>query len=169
MVDAGRLDSRTLRNSLRPTPVHVILQALHRLYDQQAQRKQIQLKLSVEPALPMVLADASCLERIVENLLSNAIKYTHSGGCVQISASMDSGSVICLVEDNGPGIPHEEKHLLFRRYCKLTPRPTANEPSSGLGLAIAKQLSEDMAARLWYEPAEAGGARFCLALKTSPN
>jgi len=68
------------------------------------------------------------------------------------------------VRDEGPGIPAAERPRLFGSFVTLSPRPTAGEPSTGLGLSIAKTYADQLGAALGYEEHPGAGATFVLAL-----
>ena len=78
------------------------------------------------------------------------------------------GTARVRVLDRGPGIDEADRKRLFQRYVRLGARPTSGESSTGLGLSIAKQLTEAMHGNLWYEPREGGGSSFVFELPTRP-
>jgi two-component system sensor histidine kinase/response regulator len=77
-------------------------------------------------------------------LISNAIKYTLQGKNVYIRLQKDSSHVRCEIQDEGPGLSEKDLSKLFGKFARLTPRPTANEHSTGLGLFIVKKLVSAM-------------------------
>lgn len=80
--------------------------------------------------------------RLLTNLVSNAIKFTPPGGKVTVATSMsrDRKAAIVSVADTGIGIPEEKIPLLFERFSKLSRLGTAGELSTGLGMAIVKEI-----------------------------
>jgi signal transduction histidine kinase len=68
------------------------------------------------------------------------------------------------VTDQGPGIPPEESARLFRKFSRLSTRPTGGESSSGLGLAIARGIIDALGGRIWCESSVGKGATFCFSL-----
>jgi signal transduction histidine kinase len=110
-----------------------------------AGRKQIDLVLPEPPlALPEIVVDPEILGQILDNFVSNAIKFSPSGKRVFLSAGMMGNKIRLSVRDEGPGISPHEQQKLFQKFSKLSNRPTAGEPSTGLGLSIAKQFTELM-------------------------
>jgi two-component system, sensor histidine kinase and response regulator len=140
-----------------------------RRYEEAAAQKRTRLYFH-EPRQPVaVSADPEGLGRILDNLLSNAIKFSPPGSAVNVtvSASDDESTGAVEVTDEGPGIPEVDRAKLFRRYARLTAQPTGGEPSSGLGLSIAKRLAEMMRGDLACHPPDAGGATFRLRLNAA--
>lgn len=107
------------------------------------------------------LADPGRLRQVLEHLLENAVKYAPPDSRVGIEWSLVEGVVRLVVTDEGPGIPPEWRERIFEPYAR---RETHTARGSGIGLYAARRLAESMGARLWCEPAAAGGARFVLAL-----
>ena len=90
----------------------------------------------------MVLGDTERLFQAMENYISNAVKYSPHGSVIEVSVQRAGAMVRFAVLDHGQGIPEEDQPKLFRKFQKLTPRPTGDESSTGLGLSIVKLLVE---------------------------
>ena len=91
--------------------------------------------------LPLAVA-GWVIEQVAENLLTNAIKFTPAGGTIRLSVRDKDGHGVFEVADDGPGFQAGDYPKLYRRYARMSARPTAGEPSTGLGLSIAKRLVE---------------------------
>lgn len=113
-------------------------------YQQQAQDKNISLQLVSEQTGLYCQADQYLLGRILDNLLSNAIKFSFAGKTIQISIRQAGDFVQFSVKDEGPGISEKEQKMLFNKFQRLSPQPTAGESSTGLGLSIVKNLVEEL-------------------------
>lgn len=87
--------------------------------------------------------DPSQIRRVLENLLSNAVKYSPRGSRIFFSVRAVDDQVHFSVRDEGLGIPENEQSKLFNEFGKTSTRPTENESSTGLGLAIAKRIVEN--------------------------
>lgn len=110
-----------------------------------------------------ILSNRLALRQIVDNLVSNAIKYADAETTIEVATAIGrSGMLRLTVADRGAGIPEDRRQLLFKRYQQLGDVKAAH--SSGLGLAVAKDLAARMGAHLWYEPRDGGGSIFSLAL-----
>lgn len=119
-----------------------------------------------------VAMDGLVLRQVAENLVSNAMKYAPDS---DIDLSLRCGSEgyrQLLVEDRGPGIPQTRQRDLFKPFVRLSEHdPAIAGNSSGLGLALAKQIVVAAGGQLWYEDREGGGARFVVELPepAAPN
>ena len=89
-------------------------------------------------------ADCAALSRLLHNLLNNAIKYTPEGGEVTLRAQMDRGwredqrRIRFIVADNGPGMTQAFIRRMYMPFVRA--KETAEQPGSGLGLMIAKEM-----------------------------
>ncbi|MEW6225776.1 MAG: ATP-binding protein [Chloroflexota bacterium] len=116
----------------------------------------------VEPSPRLhAVADRGRLRKVLEHLLENAVKYAPPDTRVVVAWGLVEGIVRIAITDEGPGIPEEWRERIFEPYAR---RETQTARGSGIGLYAARRLAESMGARLWCEPAPAGGARFVLAL-----
>lgn len=141
----------------------VIRQAL-RAYGNRAKAKKITLTSEWEEDTFQAMGDAHSFRQVLENLLSNGVKFSPEGGWVKIRGSIEKSRLIVIVEDSGPGFHAEEYPQVFRRYAKLSAAPTGAEPSTGLGLSIAKELMTRMEGTLDLQSVPDEGARFRLSL-----
>lgn len=94
----------------------------------------------------LAVCDPIRLQQVVANLLSNADKYSPEGEPVVISAGDNGDAVEIVVHDFGPGIPPQQAEAVFEPFRRLGPPPTRG---TGLGLYIARRLTEAMNGRIW--------------------
>jgi signal transduction histidine kinase len=111
-----------------------------------------------------VVVSRGRLERVFVNLIGNAIDSIQGGGAVQISAHLEPGNVIVLVEDSGSGISDEAWPNLFRPFASF-----GKKNGLGLGLALSRQSILDSGGDLWAEKKETPGARFVMRLPLAPG
>ena len=106
----------------------------------------------------------AALDQVLDNLVSNAIKFSPPGRKVYLKVRQLSEWAECEVRDEGPGFTDEDKAKMFRRYHRLSARPTAGEPSTGLGLSIVHKLVVGMGGKLICESKAGEGAAFVIRL-----
>jgi two-component system sensor histidine kinase/response regulator len=159
--------------ALKPTTVSFSDAAANALqrYAETARSKQLVLETSLPADGTTVVADPSSLDQVLDNLLSNALKFSPAGGRIVVSVQSGADEVQCRIQDEGPGFTPEDRAKMFRRYARLSARPTDGEPSTGLGLSIVKKLIQAMDGKLVCESVPGQGAAFTVALprpKTQP-
>ncbi|SFE93169.1 ATP-binding protein [Thermoflexibacter ruber] len=133
-------------------------------YKQQAENKKIQLHFDQQLNTKVIDADRSYLNRILDNLVSNAIKFSPQEKNIYISAVENSHIVSISVKDEGPGISPEDQKKMFKKFQKLSARPTAGESSTGLGLSIIKTLVERMNGKISVNSELGKGTEFVIEL-----
>ena len=133
-------------------------------YEDVAGRKKLQIQTDFPAEEILVLADASALDQILDNLLSNAMKFSPPGRQISVSVRRCPHHGECLIQDQGPGFTEEDKARMFRRYGRLSARPTGNEPSTGLGLSIVRKLVRAMNGELACQSSPGNGATFIISL-----
>ncbi len=107
-----------------------------------------------------VKGDEASLRDLIDNLIDNAIRYTPSGGKITVRVgydSVDHGSTWLEVEDNGPGIPLDQRERVFERFHRI---PGNNQPGSGLGLAIVQEVIMRHGAQVEIDDGQEGGSLF---------
>ncbi len=112
-----------------------------------------------------ISADERKVRQIVFNLLSNAAKFTPDGGSITVEVKKEAEEVIISVLDTGVGIAPEQQKKLFQRFYQVHSGTTDKTPGTGLGLVIAKELTEIQGGRIWVESEGLGrGSRFSFTL-----
>jgi len=128
--------------------------------------KKLELRVEMQPDLPLVAGDEDRLQQILVNLTSNAIKFTHSGEVV-ISAELTSDyNVRIKVRDTGIGIHQTDHRTIFKAFEKLSSQHM-NSGGMGLGLPLAKRMVEMHHSELKIESELDLGSTFSFDLKVS--
>jgi two-component system sensor histidine kinase KdpD len=118
--------------------------------------------VDIPQALPAAIADPAILERVVVNLAENALRYSPAGRPPMISASALGNRVELRVIDRGPGIDEADKERMFVPFQRLG--DTDNTTGVGLGLALARGLTEAMNGTLTAEDTPGGGLTMAVSL-----
>ncbi|WP_328834821.1 ATP-binding protein [Streptomyces europaeiscabiei] len=154
LLDLSRLEAGALTLNLRATTLEEVLpMALADVPVAEAR--------DVEE-IPAVLADPPLLERVVANLVGNAARHTPPGRQVLVTASALAGRVELRVVDRGPGLPPADRDRVFEPFQRLG--DTDNTTGLGLGLALARGLTEAMNGTLIPEDTPGGGLTMVVSL-----
>jgi two-component system sensor histidine kinase KdpD len=122
-------------------------------------------RVQLEPTSRCIDADAAKVERIMENLLANAARHTPPEANIWLRFEEAEGGVLIVVEDDGPGVPDEQKELIFESFRRG--RTTAE--GSGIGLSLVARFAELHGGRAWVEDRPGGGASFRVFLPDPPS
>ncbi len=166
LLDIQFVESGRLTIVLLPTNLLECLEPIMLEYSQKAAAKNIRLRLLAADEPLLVPADKHAFREILENLISNAIKFSPNDSEVTIIGERTaSSSVRIRVRDQGPGISAEDLGNLFKKFTRLSAKPTGGEHSTGLGLSIVKKLVEAMNGTVWCESTQGNGATFVVEFK----
>jgi two-component system sensor histidine kinase KdpD len=158
LLDMSRLQS----GAITPVPAaadltDVVHSALSWLDDPQRARVQV----AAPDDLPAVLADAGLLERVVANLVDNATRHAPRGPVVVRTGAV-AGRVELRVVDRGPGVALADRERVFAPFQRLGDAPAGQ--GVGLGLAVARGLTEAMGGTLTAEDTPGGGLTMVVSL-----
>jgi signal transduction histidine kinase/CheY-like chemotaxis protein len=143
LLDMTRLDTGKL--SLKPEPV-ILGNVIHRVIkmtQNEAAKKNIQLRSKFEPDIQFVDIDKSRITQVLFNLLTNALKFTPVNGSVDLNLYMDPDRPdrVCIsIADTGCGIEKSQLPYIFRRYYQVDTSNHEHKDSFGLGLYLCKEI-----------------------------
>jgi signal transduction histidine kinase len=127
------------------------------------------IELQMPDQLPTLRADADRLTQVLLNLLSNAAKFVPQGsGRIVLRLTADAAGVTVSVQDNGPGVPAEQRTLIFEKFRQGG--DGAHRPQgTGLGLPISRQIVEHFGGRMGLRADTEQGACFFFTLPWQPE
>jgi nitrogen fixation/metabolism regulation signal transduction histidine kinase len=154
MVNAFSNYAQPVQMELKEVNLNGLVKDVSELYKQDDHA--ITFAYDLDAALPLISADASRLQQVLNNLLINAqdaLVNTESPAITLSTQTVETGensSVELIVRDNGPGIPEDMIGKLFEPYV------TSKEKGTGLGLAIVKRIVEEHGGGIWVDSRQAG-------------
>lgn len=166
MLFLARSDAENFPIAVKICQPDILLMDAYEKFELSAHKKKLSLSLLLpEEQLSPCFCDPERVAQVFSILLDNALSYTPAGGSITLSLSMDKKrSAICYgVSDNGPGIPDEEKDLVFDRFYRAESSHT-DKNHFGLGLCIAKEIIVSHHGKLWIADTPGGGASFFFTL-----
>lgn len=129
--------------------------------------KGVHLTLGRDASARLVNVDPDRIQEVLANLLENALRHTPAGGQVELSARSVAQGVAMTVKDSGDGIAAECLPRVFERFYRVDDGRSRGVGGSGIGLAIARALTEAHGGRIRAESAGVGkGASFVITLAT---
>ena len=129
-----------------------------------ARKARCGLRVETTPGLE-ARVDGALVRQVLLNLLDNATKYGPAGQTIELGAGRAPGGRIVLwVEDEGPGIPPDQRDRIWDPYYRLEVHRASAVAGSGIGLSVVRRVVEALDGTVRVESAEHGGARFVLEL-----
>jgi PAS domain S-box-containing protein len=160
-IEAGKMDLQMAQVEIDP-----LLEASLRLIKQQAQKKNLDIHLEMDPSVKYLYADARTLKQMLVNLLGNAIKFTPEGGRVGLEVHGDANHNVAhfIVWDTGIGIAPEDAHLLFKPFMQVDSGLARQYGGTGLGLSLVYRMAELHGGGVSMESVPGEGSRFTISL-----
>lgn len=163
-LDIARIEGGKVKLDIKPLCFPDFVQQIVGMFELQAHNKGIDFDYRIAGDLPtMVRADASRLRQILINILGNAVKFTTRGG-VTCNLKFQSEMATFEIRDTGPGVAPEELERIFEPFSRGSASHIGATGGTGLGLTIAKMLTDMMGGELTLESTLGKGCCFRIRL-----
>jgi two-component system, OmpR family, sensor histidine kinase KdpD len=162
LLDMSRLQAGAVSPTLTATD---LLAAVHRALSWLDDPERARVRVDVPDDLPLALADPGLLERVIANLAGNAVRHAPSGPVAVTAGPLDDRVEVRVV-DHGPGIAPADQERIFAAFQRLGDSPAGQ--GVGLGLAVARGLTEAMGGTVTAEDTPGGGLTMAVTLPVAP-
>lgn len=153
--------------NLKDMPLAPLISEVLESFCPLAEAQECRVESSLDESLRAVV-DPGAVRQILLNLLENAVKYGPPDQIIDVRLRKGpSGSVQLLVEDEGEGIPEDQRSEIFSPYARLERDRDSGVAGSGIGLAVVKELVRRQGGSVRVEDSVSGGARFIVAFPRS--
>jgi signal transduction histidine kinase len=142
----------------------VFVPEILRSFQQEASVKNIRVHFQNKSVQGLAVTDQQYLRRIMDNLMSNAIKFSGQGTNIYVKLADSPDQISLAIRDEGPGITPDDQLRLFKKFQRLTARPTGGESSTGIGLSIVKVLVERLHGEIKVNSVVGKGTEFAVSL-----
>jgi PAS domain S-box-containing protein len=143
ILDAAKIEAGQMALCEDAIDPGSLVESVRRLMAARAARGEVTLESVLRPALPAIYADETKLKQILINLASNAIKFTPSGGRVELRAeTTETGEFVFIISDTGIGISEDDIPKALAPFGQVDSRISRKFDGTGLGLPLAKSLTE---------------------------
>jgi DNA-binding response OmpR family regulator/nitrogen-specific signal transduction histidine kinase len=172
VLDLARLEAGNLELHNKPGQVVELLKSLATSFAPLAENRRIDFRYELPDEEWRAFLDMDKLEKIVVNLLSNACKYTPDGGVISLQAQISPAegreekfqTLTLTVTDNGIGIEQDQMEKIFDRFYQADSGQSQKRESTGIGLALTKELVELYGGTIGVESKAGMGTRFTVTL-----
>ncbi len=163
LLEVARIESGESQFIISEVDFHALLQETIGQFSA-LERKNIDFQFSIPSNLALIPVDRDKVERILINLIDNCLKYSPPAGVIKIDARMVGDQLYTSINDQGPGIPEEDRERIFERFAQITGERRIRR-GFGLGLPYCRLAVEGHGGRIWVETGEEGiGSRFIFTL-----
>lgn len=175
LMELSQLESRQLKLNFNPISIKLLIKSTAEKYSLDMKASKVKFQTNYPPGYIeetnwaehlMLSLDIEQLDRVFTNLLSNALSHTSEGGSIDLNFDLteDKKKLLIEVSDTGIGIPEEDLPHIFERFYKVSKARQISHKSSGLGLAIAKEIVEYHGGQIWVESEISKGTHFSFTL-----
>jgi len=162
LLDVNAIESGEYNLKFNTVNVSELLSEVISHFRNMADEKNIALEFNNKTGDVIYSTDETAFTEILENLISNAIKYSEKGKTVYVILSAEQNKFKIQIIDSGLGIKEEEQDKVFKKFAKISNKPTAGENSTGLGLSIVKKLTEMLGGKISFQSVYGSGTTFTL-------
>ncbi|HEY6829517.1 MAG TPA: HAMP domain-containing sensor histidine kinase [Gemmatimonadaceae bacterium] len=163
VLNFSRSEKGTNRISPSPADLDHEIQDVIELFAPLARARKMTLATALD-AHAVVMLDRDALRQILLNLLDNAAKYGPQGQTIIVGSEIAGDVARIWVEDQGPGIPHEDRRRVWEPYVRLNRSAESATGGSGIGLSVVRELVALHGGRTRAEGSPGGGARVLVEL-----
>ena len=165
--EAARTDAELARAAFELVDIGALIEQLVSSWEPRRDRGDARIAFArPRRKSTMVLGKPDRLARAIDNIIDNAISFSPPGGLVEIAAALVGDQVRIRIDDEGPGVPDEEREAIFNRFHSVRPDDENFGRHSGLGLAIARAIVEGHGGQIDVQDRDdaPSGARFTICL-----
>lgn len=166
LLDLSKLEAGA-RMDMKALPLEPLVRSSVEAHEPAASKAGKLLTADIPKRLPKVWGDPRWLTLVVDNLLSNALKFTRPGGRIRVSVADKGGLLLVCVQDDGIGIPREDREHIFEKFYRARNHAEANAPGTGLGLAITREIVLKHGGKIWFESEPGQGTKFYFVISAA--
>lgn len=163
ILDISKLESGQMKWNFSYVNIQDLIQNAYRALFALFDKKRIVFRIDIQKELPLVKIDKERILQVLVNLLSNALKFSEEG-VIECVVDVVNDEIVISIEDEGIGIPEEEKENIFEKFKQVGDFSTNKPTGTGLGLAISKKIIEFHGGRIWVESTLGKGSKFIFTI-----
>lgn len=161
IISISKIESQQIELFISETNINEQVEYIYHFFQLEAQQKKLHIsfKNGLNPHKAIIRTDKEKIYAVLTNLVKNAIKFTKTGS-IEFGCDMKGKFLEFYVKDTGPGIPAEQKEIIFERFRQGSEMLSHSSEGSGLGLAISKAYVEMLGGKIWVESIIGQGSTF---------
>lgn len=167
LLDLSKMESGKIEMDMQEIDINDVIKQVNRAFKIQLEEKNINLNIDTQGVERKVRADVNKISWVMVNLVGNALRYTNEDGTgvIDIKARQVNNEMLVSIADNGQGISEEYQQIIFEKFVQIKDENGENVGSSGLGLAISKEIVKAHLGDIWVDSTVGEGSCFYFTLK----
>ena len=165
VLDFGKLEQGKKAYRLTTFEMDQLLDQIIQAHSLRIESQGIEIITQVDKGDYHIKTDRDAMEQVILNLLDNALKYAGKGKFIKFILEKEEAFIFLKICDDGPGIPKAQRQAVFEKFYRVDNSLTSQQPGSGLGLSIARQILTDLEGDLIFDPMPGNGSCFTIRIK----
>jgi PAS domain S-box-containing protein len=167
LLDLSKMKSGKIEMEISDMDINDVISQVQKAFKIQLEERNIVLNIDTNGILRKVKGDMNKISWVIANLIGNALRYTKTDGTgiIEIKAREVNNIMLISVSDNGEGIADEYQKVIFEKFIQIKDKNGETSGSSGLGLAICKEIVKVHGGDIWVDSTEGEGSTFYFTLK----
>lgn len=167
LLDLSKMKSGKIEMEISDIDINDVISQVQRAFKIQLEERNIVLNIDTNGIVRKVKGDMNKISWVIANLIGNALRYTKTDGTgiIEIKAREVNNIMLISVSDNGEGIADEYQKVIFEKFIQIKDKNGETSGSSGLGLAICKEIVKVHGGDIWVDSTEGEGSSFYFTLK----
>ena len=167
LLDLSKMKSGKIEMEISDIEINDVISQVQRAFKIQLEERNIVLNIDTNGVIRKVKGDMNKISWVIANLIGNALRYTKADGTgiIEIKAREVNNIMLISVSDNGEGIADEYQKVIFEKFIQIKDKNGETSGSSGLGLAICKEIVKVHGGDIWVDSTEGEGSSFYFTLK----
>ena len=167
LLDLSKIKSGKIEMDITDMDINEVICQVKKAFKIQIEEKNITLNIDTNGIVRKAKGDMNKISWVIANLLGNALRYTKidGTGIIEIKAREVNNAMLVSICDNGDGIAEEYQKLIFEKFIQIKDKNGETTGSSGLGLAICKEIVKAHGGEIWVDSAVGEGSLFYFTLK----
>jgi PAS domain S-box-containing protein len=167
LLDLSKIKSGKIEMDITDMDINEVIYQVKKAFKIQIEEKNITLNIDTNGIVRKAKGDMNKISWVIANLLGNALRYTKidGTGIIEIKAREVNNAMLVSICDNGDGIAEEYQKLIFEKFIQIKDKNGETTGSSGLGLAICKEIVKAHGGEIWVDSTVGEGSLFYFTLK----
>lgn len=167
LLDLTKMESGKIEMDIQEVNIEEVIMPVKRAFKMQLAEKNVDFNVGINGVARLLKVDINKISWVLANLVSNALRYIacDGSGKIEIRAREVNNEMLISISDNGLGICDEDQNRIFEKFVQLKNRSSDATGSSGLGLAICKEIVKAHRGEIWVDSILGEGSTFYFTLK----
>ncbi len=164
IMEMRKLDRGQVKLQATETNIYAFIREIVSSFDHITTERDIEFSVEFAENLPAVWIDQEKLDKVIFNVLSNAFKYTPKAGKITLKADIENDYLRIRIVDSGPGIPKDQRDVIFNRFYQIQDESNRNRLGTGIGLHLSRSLVEIHKGKIFVDDSNVHGAAFVILI-----